>query len=607
MSDTSLEQTESTPSARGEATEEGSFEIMEVTNVSPVAAPAVSTTVTPVPPAAYKRSNRAATIEHLAARSTGTPVDADAPEVKQKLSDLRAELTTLVTDLRWGGYSVQATLERLTPLLDIGPLQAWIPVLVPTILEIDRAGNLVPAWITLAEEDDPEDLPADANPAETSTGRARRIGILMLGYYKSPELSVLLGQLAADAYSSLYATRSLVKQSTVAALQALVSALKEARGWAKVDVIDAFATLNQARFFEIMLASGLDDAEGLEIYLAAPLYRTIPLENYLREERVPRLAQQAALICAQVFQDNTTTINGETLPVAFDRDLPALATALFDGARRSPNWRSAVALHRLGLFLGRYWGEISRGTQQDIRITQPVMSCLPMMPEIERWINGPGRDAIVNGLSTEEEAFAPCLKVVKDLREPRAATVLLARLDSTTSIKDREDAMRLGQICDTLVQFGDRRVVGALLQLVNRVIPVNARANRDKRRENLPANDPDIPASIVYAAAIRTFAQLSDSSALDLVLQATNDFDPYVRTQAIEALKSIDPRGEDARSRVVARNMLNDPRDTVVRVACQLSAQYRDVEAIPLLQRLAETRPEFMPSAQDALRQLQGI
>jgi len=213
----------------------------------------------------------------------------------------------------------------------------------------------------------------------------------------------------------------------------------------------------------------------------------------------------------------------------------------------------------------------------------------------------------VNGLSTEEEAFAPCLKVVKDLREPRVAAVLLARLDSTTSIKDREDAMRLGQICDTLVQFGDRRVVGALLQLVNRVIPVNARANRAKRRENLPANDPDIPASIVYAAAIRTFAQLSDSSALDLALQATNDFDPYVRTQAIEALKSIDPRGEDARSRVVARNMLNDPRDTVVRVACQLTAQYRDVEAIPLLQRLAETRPEFMPSAQDALRQLQGI
>ncbi len=608
MSDTSLEQTESTPTEQGDALEEpGSFEIMQETDVPAVDAPALPTTVTPVPDAAFKRSNRLATVEHLAARRDITPVDAEAPEVKQKLSDLRSELTTLLTDLRWGGYSVQATIEILTPLLDIGPLSEWIPVLVPTILEIDRAGNLVPAWVKLTEENDPEDLPADANPAETSAGRARRIAILMLGYYKSPELSKLLGKLAADSHSSLYATQSLVRQSTVAALQALVGALKEAKGWAKVDVIDAFATLNQTRFFEIMLASGMDDAEGLESYLAAPLYRAIPLENYLRGGRVPRLTQQAALICAQVFQDTTTTMNSETLPVAFDRDLPALVAALFDGAKQSPNWRNAVALHRLGLFLGRYWGEISRGAQQDTRITQPVYACLPMMPEIERWINGPGRDAIVDGLSTDAEAFGPCLKAVKDLRELRAASVLLVRLDSATGITDREDAMRLSQICDTLVQIGDRRVVGSLLQLVNRIIPVNARANRAKRRDNLTVNDPDIPASIVYAAAIRTFAQLSERSALDLVLQATNDFDPYVRTSSLEALKSIDPRGEDPRSRVVARNMLNDPRDTVVRVACQLTAQYRDMEAIPWLQRLAETRPEFVPSAQSALKQLQGM
>jgi hypothetical protein len=429
----------------------------------------------------------------------------------------------------------------------------------------------------------------------------------MLGYYKTPELSALLGKLATDPHSSLYATQALARHATVAALQALVGALKEAKGWAKVDVIDAFATLNQTRFFEIMLASGLNDAEGLESYLAAPLYRAIPLESYLREARMPRLVQQVTLICAQVFQDTTTTINGETLPVAFDRDLPALTTALFDVAKQSPNWRNAVALHRLGLFLGRYWGEISRGAQQDPRITQPVLACLPLMPDIERWINGPGRDAIVDGLNTDDEAFASCLKVVKDLRELRAASVLLIRLDSTTSITDREHAMRLGQICDTLVQFGDRRAVGSLAQLVNRVIPVNARANRAKRRDNLPVNDPDIPASIVYAAAIRTFAQLSDRSTLDLVLQATNDFDPYVRTQSLEALKSLDPRGEDPRSRVVARNLLNDPRDTVVRVACQLTAQYRDMEAIPWLQQLAETRPEFGPSAQSALKQLQGM
>ena len=606
MSDISLEQTDSTP-VGGNVPEQGSLETMEKTDEALASAPALPTSVTPVPSAAFKRSNRSATVEHLAARRDITPVDVETPEVKQKLSELRAELTTLVTDLRWGGYSVQATVERLTPLLDTGPLSQWIPALIPTILEIDRAGNLVPAWVRLVEEDDPADLADDANPAETTTGRARRIALLMLGYYKAPEISVLLGKLATDPHSSLYATQSLVRQSTIAALQALVGALKEAHGWAKVDVIDAFATINQSRFFEIMLASGLDNAEGLESYLAAPLYRTIPLENYLRGGRVPRLTEQATLICAQVFQDTLTTINGEKLPVAFDRDLPVLVRALFESAKQSPNWRNAIALHRLGLFLGRYWGEISRGTQQDTNITQSVLACLPMMPEIEHWINGPGRDAVVNGLNTDPEAFGPCLKAVKELREVRATPALLLRLDSTTTIADREDAMRLSQICDTLVQFGDRRVVVSLLQLIPRVIPVNSRINRARRRDNLPTNDPDIPASIVYAAAIRTFAQLSDRSALDVVLQASRDFDPYVRTSSLEALKSIDPRGEDQSSRAVAREMLNDSRDAVVRVACQLTAQYRDMEAIPLLQRLAETRPEFIPSARSALKQLQGM
>ena len=368
MSDISLEQTDPTPTG-GNLPEYRSLEMMERTDEATESAPTLPTTVTPVPTAAFKRSNRSATVEHLAARRGITPVDVETPEVKQKLSELRAELTTLVTDLRWGGYSVPAAVEKLTPLLDTGSMSEWIPALIPTILEIDRAGNLVPAGIRLAEEDDPADLPDDANPAETPTGRARRIALLMLGHYKTPEISVLLGKLAADPRSSLYATQSLVRQSTVAALQALVSALKEAQGWAKVDVIDAFATINQSRFFEIMLASGLDNAEGLESYLAAPLYRVIPLENYLRGGSVPRLTEQATLICAQVFQDTMTTINGEKLPVVFDRDLPVLVTALFESAKQYPTWRNAIALHRLGLFLGRYWGEISRGTQQDANIT----------------------------------------------------------------------------------------------------------------------------------------------------------------------------------------------------------------------------------------------
>lgn len=603
MSDTSLEQT---PPTDDERPEFGSFGVMEIDVPAQVPAPAPSTVVEPTPPAAFKRSNRSATVEHLAARRTLPPLDPEAPDVRQTLSDLRSELTTLVTDLRWGGTSVEATVERLTPLLDFGPLSQWIPVLIPTILEIDRAGNLVPAWVKLAEEEDPADLPSDANPAETTLGRARRIAMLMLGYYKSPELSKLLGMLASDPHSSLYATQSLVKQSTVAALQGLVSALKDAKGWAKIDVMDAFATLNQSRFYEIMLASGLADAEGLESYIAAPLYRTVPLESYLRGENgtAPRVRQQAALVFAQVLQDHSYTPDEDTLPVVFESDLPKNATALFEGATRSPDWRNAVALHRLGTLLGQYWSDISRGIIPDARITEQVYACLPLMPSVEQWMNGPGRNALLDGLANDDAAFLPCLKALRDLREPRTSGVLLAQLERTSQIQDRDHALRIGQMCDTLIQLGDRRTVATMYQLTQRHIPAQSRAARARRSDNLPTGSPEIPASIVYGAALRTFAQFRDRGTLDLVLMAAGDFDPYVRTQALEALKNVDPQGEDPRSRSVAREMLNDPRDTVVRSACQLVAQYRDVEAIPLLSRLEEIHPEYGSSVQDALRQL---
>lgn len=609
MSDTSLEQPMPTPPAGGEETAEfGTAGVLEVTNPTPVSTPAPPAKVDPVPPAAFKRSNRSATVEHLAARRQVTPLDPEAPEVKQKMSDLRSELTTLLTDLRWGGYSVQATVERLTPLLDVGPLQDWVPVLIPTILEIDRAGNLVPAWIRLAEGDDPQDIPEDANPADTGVGRARRVALMMLGYYKAPELSQLLGKLAADPHSSMYATQALVRQGTVASMQALVSALKEASGWAKVDIIDAFASLNQARFYEIMLASGLEHADGLESYIAVPLYRTIPLENYLREADgiAPRLTQQAALVFAQLLQDHKPPTNGsDAVPVVFERDLPTLTTALFDGARQAPDWRKAVALHRLGLVLGRYWSEISRGmVPADPRVTQQVYTCLPLMPAIEQWMNGPGRAALLDGLTNEEDAFGPSLKALRDLREARAASVVLPMLDRTTQIRDREDAARIGQMCDTLAQLYDRRAVETLQQLVQRVIPVQARAARAKRSENLPAGDADIPASIVYGAILRALAMFQDRSSLPLVLKATGDFDPYVRAQSLEALKGIDSNGEDPGSRPAVREALNDPRDAVARTACQLAGQYRDIEAVPALTRLAETRPALAPLAQEALRRM---
>jgi HEAT repeat protein len=609
MSETSLEKTESTTPANNDATEPGRFEVEEVTETAPVMTPAPSTDVTPVPPAAQQRSNRSATIEHLAARRTVPELSADAPEVKQTISELRTELTTLVTELRWGGLSVKETAERIIPLLDVGPLQQWIPILVPNIREIDRAGDLVPAWLKIIENEDPVDLPADANPAETMIGRARRIALLMLGYYKTSQISEVLGKLAIDPSSSLYATRSLVRQSTVAAMTALVGALKDAEGWAKVDVMDAYATLNQTRFYEIMLASGLDRANGLESYIAVPLFRAIPLENYLRgnNDAAPRLTQQAALVLAQVLQDSMNNTGASPIPIIFERDLPTLTTALFEGARSTPDWQHAIALHRLGLLLGRYWGEISRGALQDQRIVQPVYGCLPMMPEIERWMNSTGRDVLLQALANQEEAFQPTLKALSELRELRASSVLIARLDATTQIVDREHAVRLGQLCDTLVQLGDRQAVASILQLVKRTINVDARAARAKRRDNLAVGDAEIPASIVYGAAIRTFAQFGDRSALDLVLRAANDFDPYVRTQALEALKSIDPQGEEFRTRMVVREALNDPRDTVVRVACQLIAQYQDLESVTSLRVLAETRPEFAPSVQDALRQLGSL
>ena len=121
------------------------------------------------------------------------------------------------------------TADQIIPLLNVGSLQQWIPILVPNILEIDRAGDLIPAWLFIIGEEDPMDLAPDANPAERIIGRARRIAILMLGFYKSAEISEVLGKLSTDSSSSLYTTRSLVKQATVAALKALASALKEKR------------------------------------------------------------------------------------------------------------------------------------------------------------------------------------------------------------------------------------------------------------------------------------------------------------------------------------------------------------------------------------------
>jgi hypothetical protein len=310
------------------------------------------------------------------------------------------------------------------------------------------------------------------------------------------------------------------------------------------------------------------------------------------------------LVVHQILQDSMNYAGSNSLPLIFERSLQNLTSALFEGARNASQWQLVIALHRLGLLLGRYWGDISRGAIQDQRIVQPVYGSLPMMPEIERWINSTGREVLWEALNQQEEAFLPCLKVLSELRDPRTSQALMARLNATTHITDREQATRVGQMCDMLVQLHELRAVGTIRELVKRTINVDARTIRGKRRDNLSNGDAEIPGSIVYGAAIRTFAQFGDSSTLDFILKAATDFDPFVRAQALEALKSIDPQGEDMRTRSVVREALNDPRDTVVRVACQLITQYHDVESVTALRLLAETRPEFASSVQETLRQL---
>ncbi|MFL5624491.1 MAG: HEAT repeat domain-containing protein [Ktedonobacteraceae bacterium] len=610
MSDTGQEQTEGIISGNtgASASEPGDLRVGESSDPTPEVMPVPNAELEAKIPASRRTPDRTGTVEHLAARRAVTPLQADAPEVKQRLGELRPEFTTLVTDLRWGDASVQETMERIIPLLNVGSVPLWAPVLIPYLLEIDRAGNLVPVWLKVIEQEDQQELSPEANPAETSLGRASRFAILMLGNYKTPDISQALGKLATDPHTSLYATQSLIKQSTTAAMQELVSALKDAEGWAKVDIVEACLALKQARFNDILLASGLDRVAGLESYIAVPIFRSIALEHYLRggNDITPRLSQQAALILSQVLHDSMKMKpTGDVLPIIFERNLSSLARALFEGARSTPNWQNVLAVHRLATMLGRYWSDISRGAINDPRILEPVYATLPMMNEVERWMNSVGRDVLLETLtSSDAEAFSVAVKTLGELREPRAIPLLVRSIESTASIISREQALQVGYICDTLGRLGDRRALQPLLQLANRSVNAAQRTTRPKRRDNLPPGDADIPGSIVYAAIIRALGQLNDRTTLDFVSRAANDFDPYVRTEVLEAVKRLDPTGTDTRSQQLVREALNDPRDSVVRLASQMVAQYRDVSAVPALHGLSQARPEVAPAAQDALRQL---
>jgi hypothetical protein len=638
MPDTNPMQTELPDPESTDTTEPALLRISEKTDPSPSYARSGASIPSAEARAATPPSSRAmerpGTIEHLAARRPAPELDPDTPEMKQRLADLRKEITRLLTGLRWEGISVEETAESLIPHLNVGSIQQWKPVLLPFLHEIDRAGNLIPVWLYIIEKGDPQYLPPQANPAETQEGRARRFAILMLGYYKSVvtvqekaigfakrqsaqqnktktvDLSPILGKLVLDPNTSMYASQALIQHGTTVAMQTLISALKEAEGWAKVDIVEGCLELNQEDFYGILIANALERVTGLESYVAVPLYRKVPLEKYLRgEEKIsPRQLQQAALIVNHVLQDsiNPPVGEGKPLPVVFQRDLPTVAQALFEGARSNPMWQNTIAVHRLGILLGRYWGATSKGELRDPAVIEPVYQCLPMMPEVERWMAGPGRDSLLAVLQadSDEETISPAVRVLGELREPRAISPLLRHLEEIQSVTEHAQALTLGVMCDTLGQLGDRRAVPVLLQFVQRVVDIERRRSTPKRADNLPSGDQEIPGSILYAAVVRACGQLGDRSALNDILSAGDDFDPYVRVQALEALKRLDPRGEDPGSRRAVRAALNDPRENNIRVACQLTQQYRDVEAAPVLQQLIDTRPALSGLAYETLRHL---
>ena len=398
MAEIDLGQNEGVPSVGSDITESaGSGGFLHIEEKQEGNTPASDSSQVTVPrlnmqttvPLSSRAMERTGTAEHLAARRPVAELNADEPDVKNRLGELRAEITRLVTGLRWGGQSVDDTTERIIPLLNLGPVPQWRPVLIPFLFEIDRAGNMIPVWLKILEQEESHDLPVTANPAETPLGRARRYAIMMLGNYKTqdaadvnksvgfakssmsvgtiktPEFIKILGQLATNSNTSLYAAQSLAKQNITPAIQVLVTSLKDAQGWSKVDVVEAILSLKQTQFNTLVLASGLDHVPGLESYVAVPIYRTIPLASYLRggNDVAPRLSEQAALVIGQVLQDSMALPKQEMneLPLILEKDLPPLAHALFEGARRNPTWQATLALHRLGLFLGRYWAEASQG------------------------------------------------------------------------------------------------------------------------------------------------------------------------------------------------------------------------------------------------------
>lgn len=386
------------------------------------------------------------TVEHLLALQPPLPLDEEAPEVVQRLVLLRREMTHLLTRWRLRTISIEEAADLAASSIQVGPFHQWQQLLLSTLYEIDRAGNLLPLWHHLIERGDPSQQASQSDPTTDPQGYARRVSILLLGYYKQPlplqrhqvgfasrfqrqqpDLVCYLGTLLLDPTTSLYASQALASIGTQQALEELLRALPEAQGWSRIDILERCLALNKEVLYTVLLTYGLEQLHGLEIYAAHAFYRSLPLEKLLTQ----RLhAAQAALILHRMFLGSEAPPQiGQPLPLLFERPFPDYANTLFQGARQHATWQAALALHVLGLLLGRYWQAISQGTLLDNTITAQIYSCLPMMPEIEQWMHEIGHNLLVSALDAQQSALHPFIsRALNERQEPHALdTVAIPR------------------------------------------------------------------------------------------------------------------------------------------------------------------------------------
>ena len=566
-------------------------------------------------------SSSTGALEYRLIHQVQPPLDMDVLEHKDNLNALRREVTGLLTRLSWQKALPEEVAARLVELLPIGPFSLWYSHLLTTLFEIDRRGHLLPAWFYLIQQGDvPSRIPGN-DPTTQPHNYARRIAILLLGYYKqvsTPSTSSparetqdtlpILQALLHDPSASFYASRALAHLGHNQAQHILLQTLCETRGWNRLAILEQCLALGHAPFAEFLLMHGLAKIPGLEHYAASTLYHALDLAHYLEQSRQqPLLAAQAALVLYYVIEESKEPpAYQEALPLLFKRPVVDLASALFQSARQQPSWQAALALHVLGTLCARYWQAINQGLALESNLVAQIYPCLPMMPEIEAWMQESGRELLLTALSSQQVTLLPILaQALAELGETRAVDPLLLYLESVRTLESQEQARALSSVCLALGRLGDLRAVSVLQRLVVNVIdPSGRRQHTSLKEAPLTSQATDYAGSLLYAAVLQASRQLPTPEARALSYQGLNDLDPRVRLAALETLRVLDATGSEAQSRASVRQALNDQNTAVANLACQVSAQYRDQEAAPLLQQLLITHPAVTQAALLSLHHL---